>query len=230
MRLALCLILLASVCSAQVSRRVQGDGLIFQLTFENGGGVNDAGPINGSLQGTISQPERGPLRRSLYTSATGSGFQIPASVTVQATNAGTVAAWVYLDRETNGNRWVWFYVSGNTSRKYIYAANNVWAFSHGNPATTITGPPARIGQWEHVAIAWSGGAGGTFSAYVNGLHIATSNYTDTAGTVSLSTAMYQSTDNPPFFGSVDNWSMWTRRLSRQEIAALANSRRRNHSQ
>jgi len=238
MRIALCLILLASVCSAQVSRRVQGDGLIFQLTFENGGGVNDAGPINGS---TRREVDYGTTNALQFDSAGTNGVRaFTVSVWVRPASTNTfqsVAARIIAGGAFQG---VDIRTAGDDYRPQILlgGGNNSNRFRAWRLAASLV-----IGQWQHLVFTVDS-VSEQVRIYVNGVEQST---TTTTGSAGFAFADDFTTSTAPFLigaraantsggrtlllnGTLDDFRFYGRALSPQEIAALANSRRRNHSQ
>ena len=239
MRIALCLILLASVCSAQVARRVQGDGLVlwfpFDATADRAQGIMPSWSANGpapSLRGVVGSSGEFTVNRSALF---GLGFG--------ETNC-TLAVWVYVSAAIPGNRF-----PSPISVGAVGAANGVALWIDGSTTpqvfalqvrqnspliTLLPTSPLLTNQWVHLAgVVEQDGGAVTAKLFVNGALADTKSraaFTYANDLVQLYVG--RATDAATFFsyGLLDDARYYSRALSPQEIAALANSRRRNHSQ
>ena len=98
------------------------------------------------------------------------------------------------------------------------------------------------GKWHHLAFSWTAGPvdGSAGKLFYNGAQVAarystnsyTANHVITTSTQALDIGRDNSVGTPRnyFDGAIDDVRIYNRALSPQEIAALVNSRRRNHSQ
>ena len=118
--------------------------------------------------------------------------------------------------------------SFTTNASLVIAVWNGSIATQGAASTTSFHSSSAVGRWWHAV----GIIDGTqFAIYINGRleRTATGSYGVLSSGQSLSIGNLAGTDHV-FDGEMDDVRIYNRILSPQEIAALANSRRRNHSQ
>jgi hypothetical protein len=229
MRLALCLILLASVCSAQVSRRVQGDGLVAWYPL-NGNAVSIT-PTNNGAVGVTTVFAASKIDKGVFNATANATRAIQVSP-IDFGTTHTVAAWVYAYRQSGAYNYgcvvgdagaanvgpISFNVSGAADAL-------IYTISTGGASVVL--PSNATSNWVHVATVRVG-TGVTF--YLNGRRIGTGTLPANSAFSFRTLGCRQVSDLFVYTGYYDDIRIYNRALSPQEIAALANSRRRNHSQ
>jgi autotransporter-associated beta strand protein len=149
------------------------------------------------------------------------------------TNAFTVECWVLPSRDTSTLLSPVNSMSFTTGRAgfLIYQSSATWEIRMGNKAaadnvTALTGGTVTPGQWQHVAMTYTGGTNGTMTLYVDGVQAI-------SGAV---TNGYEANDNAPFMigatsapnrtfdGSVDEVAFFATALSQARIQARVTER------
>lgn len=202
----------------------------YQLTFNRGvpgavagntavAFVNNATPTVVDHTGSITIPNNAALNPS-HT----------------ATNPFTVECWVLPSRNTSTLLSPVNSMSFTTGRAgfLIYQNSATWEIRMGNKAgtpnvTAATGGTVTPGQWQHLAMTYSGGTNGTMTLYVNGVQ---------AISVPVTNG-YEANDNAPFVigataapgrtfdGAVDEVAFFPSALSQSRVQARVNERTNN---
>lgn len=154
------------------------------------------------------------------------------------TNPFTVECWVLPSRNTSTLLSPVNSMSFTTGRAgfLIYQNSATWEIRMGNKAatanvTSATGGTVTPGQWQHLAMTYSGGANGTMILYVNGVQAI-------SAPVNVGTG-YEANDNAPFVigatsapnrtfdGAVDEVAFFPTALSLARVQARVNERTNN---
>ena len=152
------------------------------------------------------------------------------------TNAFTVECWVLPSRNTSTLLSPVNSMSFTTGRAgfLIYQNSATWEIRMGNKAaannvTFLTGGTVTPGQWQHLAMTYTGGTNGTMTLYVDGVQAVTGAVTNG----------YEANDNAPFVigataapnrtfdGSVDEVAFFPSLLSQARIQARVAQRSSN---
>ncbi len=168
------------------------------------------------------------------------GITIPNNAALNpsqtGTNPFTVECWVLPSRDTSTLLSPVNSMSFTTGRAgyLIYQNSATWEIRIGNKTgatvvTSLDGGTVTPGQWQHLALTYSGGTNGTMTLYVNGVQAV-------SGAV---TNGYEANDNAPlvigatsapnrtFDGSVDEVAFFNTALSASRIQARFNQRTSN---
>jgi hypothetical protein len=226
MKIALCLILLASVCSAQVARvlpnaaaHYAGDGVTDRVGTNNLTLVNGAFFTHGIFGGAYA-----------FTNTAAATAPLPFGGN---TNNFTVSLWFRRTANSNATENQVLVCIGNSSQNgitvFLNRANNYRIDAARSGAALLTGSiVAEIGKWYHVAYPVRSGI-----FYVNGKRANATTSTGTYNAPQFGLGLATVSENPgvaTLKGNLSQVTIYMQTLSPQEIAALANSRRRNHSQ
>jgi hypothetical protein len=237
MRIALALCLLAVTAQAQVTRRVQGDGLVAWWPMESGGLSED---VAGGITATninVTKTDSPFGGAGSFLAASSSRLNGGA---VLALSNFTVAAWVYLPTTNLTNPMV-------VTRASDFAFNQNWLLFMRTPQNRwslqvrsagldneVLGAAVKVASWTHVAgsCVVTGSANPILKIYVNGVLEGSDSVGANPVTDSTLTFNIGAYNNSTAFlsGKIDDVRIYNRALSAQEISALVNSRRRNHSQ
>ena len=228
MRIALALLLLAVTAQAQVARRVQGDGLVAWWALE-GNAVSVVPAPTGTL-GVATSFTRGPLGLAV-DNATKTSTRV---ISVAATNYGTthtVAAWVR--PVAQGDLYNYGAVLGDANTlnagplSFNTTTSLTFSYTIGTGAAAVVIPSSLLSNWFHACTVRVGTA---VSFYVNGRFVGSGTLPNNNDFVLRNIGGRHATDVLTYVGLYDDLRIYNRALSPQEIAALVNSRRRNHSQ
>ena len=238
MRITLALLLLAVTTQAQVARRVQGDGLVAWWPFEDAQVTDRSGSGN-----NLTMTDGGALVRGYVGGGRDTAkLFCDSNSTLQFTNQFTVSAFVRLTTLTslgnNGPAIVGKWVTQSGNRSYVFHIQETTGklgcavSSDGNydAANEVYGVnQIALGKWYHVAVTFNSGA---VVFYVNGSRDVTRSTTATSIRVNTTPVHVFNQDgvSRQLNGVLDDVRIYNRALSPQEVAALTNSRRRNHSQ
>lgn len=177
---------------------------------------------------------------ALSPAMNGGGYVIVPALNALAPEAITIAVWVNLAAATMNQIWERIYDFGDSSTApnwFNLVARNgsvpyepVFYMSNtGHPATDqqkLAGSSALTANtWHHIAVVLPAGATYTGIMYVDGV-VAASNSTmnvhlsDIGSTANNWLGRSQFSNDPTFYGSLDDFRVYRRALSQQEIVAL----------
>lgn len=211
--------------------------LALHYQFEDLGAVvsdSSGRELHGMLSDIAAWTTQGRVGNGLSLSADGSQYvELPGGI-LDGVGDFTIAVWVKL--ETVGP-WSRIYDIGNglpdPANRFMYLTpsgiNGIHAASYGgspaNESVVIAGTQLPTGVWKHVAIA---GSGGERTLYVDGYPIAhvsdgpvvlPSEMEPIAGQSWLGKSRFGA--DPGLDGTMDEFRVYTRRLTQTEIADLA---------
>ena len=228
MRIALALCLLAVTAQAQVARRVQGDGLVAWWALE-GNAVSVVPAPTGTL-GVATSFTGGPSGL-VVNNATKTSTRV---ISVPSTNYGTthtVAAWVRPVAQGGAFNFGAVLGDANTLNagplSFVTTASLTFSYTIGTGGADVVIPSSLLSNWFHACTVRVGTA---VSFYVNGRFVGSGTLPNNNNFALQKIGGRQSTDSATYVGLYDDLRIFNGALSPQEIAALANSRRRNHSQ
>lgn len=199
---------------------------ILQYNFDEGSGTaatDSSGNSNhGTLQGTAWSTS-GRFNGGVNFSGSNQSVRLPDNI-VTGVNAITVAAWVKLSANPAGNA---LFDIGSSATNHFYlkvGGNGLTVGAQVNGGTVdelVTSYSLSLGVWKHIAVEVSGGQ---FLLYVDGLQVAqkaTSFVPSALGdtTSNLLGVLIGGTVN--IYGVVDDFRVFNRGLSNQEVEALA---------
>jgi hypothetical protein len=147
---------------------------------------------------------------------------LPAGIVSGITDATLAARF----RWDGGNDWQRVFDFGNGTNSYLFlaprGANGMrFAIKNGGGEQILTGPPAPVGEWVHVAVTLIGNTG---KLYVNGALADTRTITlDPAAIAAASSYLGKSqyAADPLFRGAIDDLRIYGRGLTAAEVASLA---------
>jgi hypothetical protein len=213
---ALALLLFALTAQAQVARRVQGDGLVAWWTYDNL--LDDALSTNKSVAYNSPVQSIGMMGGCLD----GPRAAYLKVVNTIATNF-TFTSWVWKRSVVDYGA----FISGDGTSDLLFGYANLskpWFYSVNTFFSTTK--KLQLKTWTHVALSCSGSS---VTLYINGKLEETKTLMYGVQ-VDLTLKSYFDGSNARFDGMMDDSRLYNRALTEQEIAALANSRRRNYSQ
>ena len=232
MRIALALLLLAVTGQAQVARVVT-NGLVgywpewttdrvSSNTLTTFGGLTNVGGKLGGCFNFVKTSQQGAYR-------TGIGPGNPLDI------AGdfTLSAWVYHATEVAGagdTRCIMERGVYGDVEEYgilISGTPGVGVSLQSNSSYFYANRSVPVGRWVLITATLKGGAG---SIYYDGVLVNTGALTPPVSGTNLLGIGYRSGGTYYFNGKLDDVRIYNRALSAQEIASIANSRRRNYSQ
>jgi hypothetical protein len=172
--------------------------------------------------------------------ASGGGFVVMPMLHNLAPGAITIAVWLNLGAATANQSWerVFDYADSTTNPNWFnliartdtspygpsFAMSNVGR-GMGDQQLLVSSTVLTANVWHHVAIVLSAGAPYTGLMYIDGAVVATNNtmtlhLSDIGATVNNWLGRSEFTSDPYFYGSMDDFRVYKRSLSPQEIAAL----------
>jgi hypothetical protein len=198
------------------------------------------GPGGSATFSTVSQVGTHALDLSPTSpGSSGGGYVVLPTIDTLAPGAITIAVWVKMAVAGSAQNWERIYDFGNSTTDptwFNLAARNgespygpIFNISNTGHATSdqqrLTGSTALTANtWNHIAVVLPAGATYTGVMYVNGEVAATNNamtvhLSDIGATTNNWFGRSQFTD-PYFSGSLDDFRVYRRALSQQEVAAL----------
>lgn len=168
------------------------------------------------------------------------GYVVVPALAPLAPDAATIAVWVNLGAATSTQNWerIWDFGDSSTAPRWMNLTARTGSSPNGPVfATSASGhtdarterlvspTPLTANVWHHVAIVLSAGTPYTGVMYVDGVAVATNNamtvhLADIGATANNWIGRSQFTSDPYFNGSFDDFRVYKRALSQQEIAAL----------
>ena len=197
---------------------------------------------NGTPIGAQLQP--GFYMHSLQFSGSGQYFNVPRTANLEPTNGLTLSMWVYPTQINSGKQYV-LLNKGSTSHDYmLYINSNGFLVFHiqslaalnvtpvatstatpspiaPNKTSDIVGPQLPLNAWTHIAASYDPNAG-LMKLYLNGTLAASMWVT---GTVAYNTSYGITLSDPtnPFYGMMDEVSIYGAALSDSQIQSLSKS-------
>jgi len=179
------------------------------------------------------------LTPSSSLSTSGAYAVIPAFNTL-APDALTIAVWVNLAANTVNQNWerIWDFGDSSTAPRWLNLTARtgaspygpVFAMSKTGHTTSVEerlAAPAALSAnaWHHIAVVLPSGTTYTGVLYVDGVAVATNNamtvhLSDIGATANNSFGRSQFSSDPYFNGSLDDFRVYKRELSQQEIKSL----------
>jgi len=208
--------------SNQVSSTVLNNkDLIVHLEFDNTTMDSTINLNHSAYYGTATYVD-GKEGKAVSLNGTTSFVQLPP--TIANSNEITIAAWVYWNGTTTGQR---IFDFGNSSTEYMNLTPKVvlgglrFAIKNGGTEQVLNAPALTTGKWSHVAVTL--GTSGA-SMYVNGLQVATStsitinpmNFKPVLNYIGRSQSTY-----PLFNGNIDDFRVYNYALSANEVAQIS---------
>jgi hypothetical protein len=202
------------------------------------------GMSGGALFSTVKQVGTNALSLTPSTYSSGGGYVVMPTLHDLAPEAITIAVWLYLGTATSSQNWerILDYADSSTGPNWF----NLTARNDSNPSVPVfaicnvghatadqqrlvssTALPSKV--WRHLAIVLPAGAtaGAAYTGrmYIDGVVVATNNamtvhLSDIGATANNWLGRSAFTSDPYFSGSMDDFRVYKRALSQQEIADL----------
>lgn len=219
--LSLLLILIPSIASANLR-----DGLVLWLNFEEGTGTT---AFDSSWKGNKGTLTGGPTwrancaRGNCINLAGGSDYVAVAdAASLEITSTITIAAWINPTVINNFNTLVEKYDS--THGYYLYAPTDVGGmrFYTNTVFVNSTASILKANVWQHIVMTYNLA---NVNFYVNGVAQGTPAKTDAmpAGTNQMNIGTSSSVGSQSYFGQIDDFRIYNRVLTVQEIQDLYNA-------
>ncbi|MDP4182114.1 MAG: LamG-like jellyroll fold domain-containing protein [Bacillota bacterium] len=186
---------------------------------------------NGTVNNGATWATAGKINGALNLSGSSQYVSLPTG-TVSSLNDFTISAWVNLDTLSTWTR-IFEFASSTTSYMFLTAkgGTNVLRFTISTSGSAndqqINGTSAlATGSWQYVAVTLSGNTG---SLYLNGALVGTNtNMTLNPSDLGITTQNYigksRSSSDPYLDGKIDDFKIYNKALSSDEIASIYSSR------
>jgi hypothetical protein len=180
------------------------------------------------------------LTPSSYSSSAGGYVTVPAPGGLTQ-DAATIAIWVKPASASSSQNWarIYDFGSGTTARSFFYltsrasdATNTPIRFGISNSGHTAAAEQRLEGttmlsakEWHHIVVVLPAGATYTGTLYIDGVAVATNaamsvHLSDIGATTMNWLGRSPFTSDPYFSGSLDDFRIYSRALSAEEVAAL----------
>lgn len=180
------------------------------------------------------------LTPSSFSSSSGGYVIVPAPGGLTQA-AATIAIWVKLASSTSSQNWarIYDFGSGTTAQSFFYltarasdATNTPIRFGISNSGHTAEAEQRLEGttalssrEWHHIVVVLPAGATYTGTLYIDGVAVATNNamsvHLSDIGTTTMNWLGRSPFTNDPYLnGSLDDFRIYNRALSAEEVAAL----------
>jgi alpha-L-arabinofuranosidase len=214
---------------APILQAAVADDLLLHYTFDQTTGttVSDASSHgnDGSLVGGASWSTDGKLNGSIDLNGTNGHIKLPDNITTGLSDV-TIAAWVKPDAIRT---WARVFDFGTSNANWMFltlrdgSAARFSMLPQGRPETMLGGPAFPTSAvWHHIAVTLSGNTG---VMYINGLEVARNeamnNDPDYLGSTNQNfIGKSQFTADPYFDGKIDDFRIYSRGLSGDEVMSL----------
>ena len=211
--------------------RCESAGTSGNVLLDSSGHANDGKLLSGIVGSSGYTFSAGKVGNALYLTEANKGYAaLPAGILANACEA-TIATWVYINSTTNAWSRIWDFGKDTTSYMYLTRNNNLdhvarFGISNsGNTHEEVISGQNNVGalSWTHVAVVL-GPSGGTL--YFDGVPVGTNTAmklrpADLGSTPNNYIGRSQFPSDPYFDGDVDEFRIYNRALSTEEIHALA---------
>ncbi|MBB3112854.1 alpha-L-arabinofuranosidase [Paenibacillus phyllosphaerae] len=206
------------------------DSLLLHYTFDQGSGTtaSDASghELHASLQGGAAWSTAGKTGGAIDLNGTNGYLKLPNGLMVSQHDV-TISSWVYADTLST---WARVFDFGSSATNYMFLTlkngdGNVrfGLRPEGSGETGLAGPPFPTSKaWQHIAFVISGN---TYTLYINGIQVGSvSNMqldpSDLGSTANNYIGRSQFSADPYFDGKLDDFRIYSRALSGQELVNL----------